>query len=87
MALVSNKKKVSEVVNCHSTHIAIIHIECHVRKENMSFDWTNADVDGSGRVKAWTNGGDNICPAGFGVPTKDELEKPSFLRPHWYKYP
>ena len=40
-----------------------------------SFDWTNADVDGSGRVKAWTNGGDNICPAGFGVPTKDELEK------------
>ncbi|MDC0430120.1 fibrobacter succinogenes major paralogous domain-containing protein [Candidatus Thioglobus sp.] len=38
-------------------------------------DWTTADSTGSSRASAWINAGTNdICPAGFSVPTKAELE-------------
>ena len=38
-------------------------------------DWTTADSTGSSRASAWINAGANdICPAGFSVPTKAELE-------------
>jgi uncharacterized protein (TIGR02145 family) len=37
-------------------------------------DWTTADSTGSSRASAWINAGTNdICPAGFSVPTKAEL--------------
>ena len=37
-------------------------------------DWTSADSSGSLRNAAWSNGGKNsICPAGFSVPTMQEL--------------
>ena len=38
------------------------------------FDWTTADSTGSSRTSAWINAGTNdICPAGFSVPTEVEL--------------
>ncbi|VVM20313.1 hypothetical protein BSPWISOXPB_9003 [uncultured Gammaproteobacteria bacterium] len=37
-------------------------------------DWTNADTSGALRTVAWADGGANdICPAGFSVPTEAEL--------------
>jgi uncharacterized protein (TIGR02145 family) len=37
-------------------------------------DWTTADSTGSSRASAWINAGTNdICPAGFSVPTEAEL--------------
>ncbi len=37
-------------------------------------NWTTADSDGSSRTSAWADGGSNdICPAGFSVPTEAEL--------------
>jgi uncharacterized protein (TIGR02145 family) len=39
-------------------------------------DWTTVDSDGSLRSAAWGDGGVNdICPIGFRVPTKGELNK------------
>ncbi len=42
----------------------------------LSFnDWTSADNNGALRTVAWADGGVNdICPAGFGAPTKAEIE-------------
>lgn len=38
-------------------------------------DWTTADIDGSQRVVQWSKtDGTGICPVGFRVPTKTELE-------------
>lgn len=38
------------------------------------YDWTSADSTGSSRVGAWLDAGVNdICPAGFSVPTAAEL--------------
>ena len=38
-------------------------------------DWTTADSNGSLRTAAWANAGVNdICPAGFSVPTEAELK-------------
>jgi len=38
------------------------------------YDWTTADSTGSSRTSAWINAGTNdICPAGFSVPTEAEL--------------
>jgi hypothetical protein len=38
------------------------------------FDWTTADSSGSSRISAWINAGANdICPAGFSVPTEAEI--------------
>ena len=38
-------------------------------------DWTTADSSGKHRVKAWKDGGKNdICPAGFSVPTEADLK-------------
>jgi len=38
------------------------------------YDWTIADSTGSSRASAWINAGANdICPAGFSVPTVTEL--------------
>jgi hypothetical protein len=37
-------------------------------------DWTNADTSGALRTVAWADGGANdICPAGFSVPTEEFL--------------
>ena len=37
-------------------------------------DWTTADSSGALRIAAWADGGKNdICPAGFSVPTEAEL--------------
>ncbi|CAC9561924.1 hypothetical protein [uncultured Gammaproteobacteria bacterium] len=37
-------------------------------------DWTDADSSGELRIAAWKDGGKNdICPAGFSVPTEAEL--------------
>lgn len=37
-------------------------------------DWTDADSSGASRTSAWADGGVNdICPAGFSVPTEAEL--------------
>jgi uncharacterized protein (TIGR02145 family) len=37
-------------------------------------DWSSADSTGSSRTSAWTNAGANdICPAGFSVPTEAEI--------------
>ncbi|CAC9427785.1 hypothetical protein [uncultured Gammaproteobacteria bacterium] len=39
------------------------------------YDWTTADSTGSSRTSAWINAGTNdICPAGFSVPTETELK-------------
>ncbi len=39
-----------------------------------SSDWSTADSTGSSRTSAWADGGANdICPAGFSVPTEAEL--------------
>ena len=39
-------------------------------------DWTTADSSGALRIAAWADGGKNdICPAGFSVPTEAELKK------------
>jgi uncharacterized protein (TIGR02145 family) len=39
-------------------------------------DWTTIDGNGSLRTAAWADGGVNdICPVGFSVPTREELEK------------
>ena len=38
------------------------------------WDWTSIDSSGASRIDAWANGGANdICPAGFSVPTEAEL--------------
>ncbi|SMN13699.1 Probable aggregation factor core protein MAFp3, isoform C [Bathymodiolus heckerae thiotrophic gill symbiont] len=38
------------------------------------YDWMSADSTGNSRTNAWSNGEANdICPAGFSVPTEDEL--------------
>jgi hypothetical protein len=38
-------------------------------------DWINNDSNGALRIAAWKDGGVNdICPAGFSVPNKGELE-------------
>ena len=38
-------------------------------------DWTTADSSGALRIAAWADGGKNdICPAGFSVPTKVDLD-------------
>ena len=38
------------------------------------FDWTSTDSNGALRTAAWADGGVNdICPAGFSVPTEAEL--------------
>ena len=38
------------------------------------WDWTSIDSNGASRIDAWANGGANdICPAGFSVPTEAEL--------------
>ena len=38
-------------------------------------DWTSADSSGSLREAAWANAGANdVCPVGFSVPTKAEIE-------------
>ena len=40
-----------------------------------SADWTSADSAGTARSAAWADNGDNdICPAGFSVPTISELD-------------
>jgi hypothetical protein len=39
-------------------------------------DWNTADSSGALRIAAWADGGKNdICPAGFSVPTEAELKK------------
>ena len=38
-------------------------------------DWTQADSSGKRRIDAWKDGGKNdICPAGFSVPTEADLK-------------
>jgi uncharacterized protein (TIGR02145 family) len=45
-----------------------------IKNSASPFDWTSADSSGSSRTSAWTNAGANdICPAGFSVPTEAEL--------------
>ncbi|SMN17627.1 hypothetical protein CRYPA_1208 [uncultured Candidatus Thioglobus sp.] len=45
-----------------------------VTNSTAPYDWTSADSAGSSRVSAWADGGANdICPAGFSVPTIAEL--------------
>ena len=42
---------------------------------SQPYDWTTADASGSLREVEWADGGDNdICPAGFSVPTVAELK-------------
>jgi hypothetical protein len=48
-------------------------------QKNVPGDWvsgsgTGADISGALRAAAWVDGGVNdICPAGFSVPTEEEL--------------
>jgi uncharacterized protein (TIGR02145 family) len=45
-----------------------------VTTNTSPWDWTSADSSGSSRISAWADGGANdICPAGFGVPTETEI--------------
>jgi len=47
-----------------------------------SSDWTTADSTGASRTVAWENGEDkanDICPAGFSVPTEKELKADTTL--------
>jgi uncharacterized protein (TIGR02145 family) len=45
-----------------------------VTTNTSPFDWTSADSSGASRTSAWTNAGANdICPAGFSVPTEAEI--------------
>jgi hypothetical protein len=40
----------------------------------IPWDWTSIDSSNASRIDAWANGGANdICPAGFSVPTGAEL--------------
>jgi len=46
-----------------------------VKNSTSPYDWTSADSSGASRTSAWANNGANdICPAGFSVPTEDELK-------------
>ena len=45
-----------------------------VTNSSSPYDWTTTDSTGSSRTSAWLNAGTNdICPAGFSVPTEAEL--------------
>jgi uncharacterized protein (TIGR02145 family) len=45
-----------------------------IKNSTSPIDWTTADSSGSSRTSAWADGGANdICPAGFSVPTEAEL--------------
>jgi hypothetical protein len=53
-----------------STPLVVMSISSTIRY----IDWTNADTSGALRTVAWADGGANdICPAGFSVPTEAEL--------------
>ena len=41
---------------------------------SQKYDWTVADTEGSSRIKFWSNNKNGICPAGFEVPSIDELK-------------
>ena len=46
-----------------------------VKSSVLPNDWTTADSNGSLRTAAWANAGVNdICPAGFSVPTEAEIK-------------
>jgi len=48
--------------------------DTYIKNSISPNDWTSADSNGLLRAAAWANAGVNdICPAGFSVPTKDEL--------------
>jgi len=45
-----------------------------ITNSSSPYDWTTADSTGSSRTSAWAGAGANdICPAGFSVPTEAEL--------------
>ncbi|SMN17472.1 hypothetical protein CRYPA_1942 [uncultured Candidatus Thioglobus sp.] len=45
-----------------------------IKNNTTPFDWTTAGSSNAAREAAWADGGANdICPAGFSVPTIDEL--------------
>ena len=43
------------------------------------YDWTSIDSDGATRRNYWGNSSDGVCPAGFRVPTIDEITSESTL--------
>ncbi len=69
-----HERRTSATTTTQATDVVNVGHSLFITDTASGRDWASVDTNGSIRANAWKDGGSNdICPAGFGVPTVAEL--------------